>query len=280
MIPQGTAQEITRQSKSNLAFALQCLPKDRRDDLVVFYAFCRVIDDIADDLQASVEEKAKGLNHWKHGITEGFAEPTALEAQVISMRGKYDIPVKLFVDLIEGCEMDLTSQLYQTWDDLQGYTYRVACVVGLISLYIFGADPDRAREYAIHLGHALQLTNILRDVGEDLDNEGRIYLPIEECEKFSYSEADLRGKVYDDRFTKVMKFQSERAEELYQKAAQILKKLPKEDVQALKSARIMGDIYSSVLKKIKADNFRVFHQRHSISKGKKVYLLLKGMIIY
>ena len=223
-----SAEEITRQSKSNLAFALQCLPKERRDDLVVFYAFCRIIDDIADDLNASTEEKARGLSYWKEGITNGFAEPSELESQILSLREKYNIPLALFTELIQGCEMDLKPQLYQSWEDLKGYTYRVACVVGLISLYIFGADPDRARDYAIHLGHALQLTNILRDVGEDLDNEGRIYLPIEDLERFSYSEVDLRNKVYDDRFRKMMEYQKTRAREHYKKADEVLHALPKD----------------------------------------------------
>ena len=153
-------------------------------------------------------------------------------------------------------------------------------MVGLISLYIFGADPKRARDYALHLGHALQLTNIIRDVGEDLDNEGRIYLPIDDLQQFSYTEGDLRSKAYDDRFTKMMKFQTERAEKLYQKAEETLKSLPQEDVSALKSARIMGDIYYKVLQRIKAADYTVFHQRHRISKPHKVYLLLKGMVTY
>jgi len=272
-----TAQEITKRSKSNLAFALQCLPKDRRDDLVVFYAFCRVIDDIADDLEAETSEKAEGLRYWKEGVEYGFSRNEGLEAEVLQLRDKYEIPTSLFLDLITGCEMDLSPQLYQSWEDLQGYTYRVACVVGLISLYIFGADPERSRDYALHLGHALQLTNIMRDVGEDLDNEGRIYLPIQDLEKFNYSEEDLRNKVYDERFQRLMEYQNKRARELYKLAGEAL---PKEDAPALKSARIMGDIYSKVLDKIEKRDYAVFDERNSISKAHKVFLLLKGMLSY
>jgi len=273
-----TAQEITQQSKSNLAFALQCLPRERRADLVVFYAFCRVIDDIADDLDTEVQQKAAGLRYWKTGLTEGFPVGTAgLEAQVIALREKYDIPPHLFTDLIEGCEMDLAPQLYQSWEDLQGYTYRVACVVGLISLYIFGAEPQRSREYALHLGHALQLTNIIRDVGEDLDNEGRIYLPITDLQQFDYTEQDLRNKVYDERFRALMAFQAERARSLYQQAAAAL---PTPDRPALKSARIMGDIYSAVLTRIQRHDYAVLHTRHRISKPHKLALLIKGILCY
>jgi len=273
-----TAQEITQQSKSNLAFALQCLPRERRADLVVFYAFCRVIDDIADDLDTEVQQKAAGLRYWKTGLTEGFPAGTAgLEAQVIALREKYHIPPHLFTDLIEGCEMDLAPQLYQSWEDLQGYTYRVACVVGLISLYIFGADPQRSREYALHLGHALQLTNIIRDVGEDLDNEGRIYLPITDLQQFDYTEQDLRNKVYDERFRALMAFQAERARSLYQQAAAAL---PTPDRPALKSARIMGDIYSAVLTRIQRHDYAVLHTRHRISKPHKLALLIKGILCY
>lgn len=275
--PQESAQEITKRSKSNLAFALQCLPKERRNDLVVFYAFCRVIDDIADDTETTPEVKAEGLSYWKEGLINGFANPAGLEAEVIEVRERYGIPTSLFTDLITGCEMDLAPRVYQTWEELQEYTYRVACVVGLISLYIFGADPERSRQYALKLGHALQLTNIMRDVGEDLDNEGRIYLPIEDLERFDYTEQDLSNKVYDDRFRSMMRFQEERARKLYQEAESALHA---EDQAALKSARIMGDIYSKVLDKIEKSNYAVLDQRISISKPHKVYLLLKGMVCY
>ncbi len=277
MSPELSAQEITKQSNSNLAFALCCLPKDRRDDLVVFYAFCRVIDDIADDLEAPTEEKARGLAYWKTGLCEGFPKGGQLESQVIQLREKYKIPNDLFVDLIVGCEMDLSPQTYETWEDLKGYTYRVACVVGLISLYIFGADPERSREYALRLGHALQLTNIMRDVGEDLDNEGRVYLPISELQKFNYSEQELRAKVRDERFREMMKFQEKRARALYAEAETCL---PAEDAKALKAARIMGDIYSGVLDEIGKNDYRVFDQRQSLTKPKKIWLLLKGIFCY
>lgn len=266
--------EITKNSNSNLAFALKCLPPERRADLVTFYAYCRIIDDIADDLTLSVEEKQKGFDYWKRGLEEGFSEGE-VELEVLAIRDKHKIPTELFLEIIKGCEMDLQPQRFGTWEDLQTYTYRVACVVGLISLYLFGADPERAKPYALKLGHALQLTNIIRDVGEDLDNGARIYLPLFDLTRFQYSERDLIGKVYDGRFQAMMAYQHERAAQLYKEAEECL---PKEDEKALKSARIMGDIYSALLDKIGKKNYAVFHERISLSKPMKVYLLLRGML--
>lgn len=270
-----TAKAITKQSKSNLAFALTCLPKNRREDLVTFYAFCRIIDDIADDLVMANSEKIKGFEYWKKGLNEGFNNKNEVENDILKIRDKYHIPNELFLELIHGCEMDLEPMRFQTWEDLQEYTYRVACVVGLISLHIFGADPKRSEQYALKLGHALQLTNIIRDVGEDLENGERIYLPIEDLEKFGYTEADLKKRTYDDRFKDIMKYQCQRARSLYQEAHACL---PTEDQKALKAAKIMGEIYFSVLEKIEREGYAIFHQRVSISKGKKVFLLLKGML--
>jgi len=268
------AEVITKQSKSNLALALRSLPKERRNDVVTFYAFCRIVDDIADDLDTAAEEKAVALNHWKNGLSHGFDSPTEIENEVVALRDKYGIPNDLFIDLISGCEMDLEPLRFQQWEDLQKYTYKVAGVVGLISLYIFGADPERSKDYALKLGHALQLTNILRDVGEDLDNGSRIYLPLADLEKFDYSEADLLNKVYDERFIALMEFQYNRALRLYKEA---IDSLHPTDYKALKAARIMGTIYSTLLEKISTQSFQVFHQRISISKTRKVLILLKGM---
>ncbi len=270
-----SAEVITKSSNSNLAFALHCLPKERRADLVTFYAFCRIIDDIADDLLMPVEEKQRGFDHWKNGLREGFSDPGEIEREVIEIRDRHGIPTELFLDLIKGCEMDLKPMRFGTWEDLQDYTYRVACVVGLISLYLFGADPERSRKYALKLGHALQLTNIIRDVGEDLDNGLRIYLPLADLGRFQYTERDLVGKVYDGRFQAMMRYQCERAKGLYEEASNCL---PKEDEKALKAAKIMADIYHNLLHKIEQQNYAVFHQRVSISKFKKASFLLKGML--
>ena len=159
------AQEITRKAKSNLAFALLSLPKENRDDVTIFYAFCRVIDDIADEPDNPTEVKTAGLDHWQGLFNGKEAESGTLEAAVLELQKKHDIPSKHFLDLIEGCRMDLEPQRFRTWEELQTYTHRVASTVGLVCLPLFGAKHPDAPAYAEKLGHALQLTNILRDVG-------------------------------------------------------------------------------------------------------------------
>lgn len=266
-----TAEEITKKAKSNLAFALACLPKERRADMVTFYAFCRIVDDIADCPDTPCPEKQTGLDHWKQGLTEGFESPDALEAAVVKLRDRYQLPNKLFLDLIEGCESDLQPQRYDSWEQLQEYTYRVACCVGLISIKIFGCTHPDSEQYAIKLGHALQLTNIMRDVGEDLAEGVRIYLPINDMIRFQYSERDLVGRVHDGRFISMMNYHADRAEQLYQEAVDIL---PAQDKQALKAAEAMRKIYHGILMKMRQDNFQVFQQRYSLSKPRKLWTLL------
>lgn len=275
MPAEPTAAEITRKAKSNLAFALQCVPADRREHLVTFYAFCRVIDDLADDLEMPVGNKKAGLAKWKEVFDTSTVNPELalpeLQENVLKVRDLYDIPSEYFTNVIEGCQMDLVPQRFETWEDLQEYTYRVASSVGLVCLPLFGADPMRAREYAVTLGHALQLTNILRDIGEDLTNGGRIYVPVQDLGDFQYSESDLSGRVYDERFVAFMNDQSKRAEALYAKAAELL---PREDFKALLAPRIMHRIYHSLLGKMREDNFRVFDRRYRLNKFQKLALLV------
>lgn len=275
MPAEPTAAEITRKAKSNLAFALQCVPADRREHLVTFYAFCRVIDDLADDLEMPVGDKKAGLAKWKEVFDTSTVNPELalpeLQENVLKVRDLYDIPSEYFTNVIEGCQMDLVPQRFETWEDLQEYTYRVASSVGLVCLPLFGADPMRAREYAVTLGHALQLTNILRDIGEDLTNGGRIYVPVQDLGDFQYSESDLSGRVYDERFVAFMNDQSKRAEALYAKAAELL---PREDFKALLAPRIMHRIYHSLLGKMREDNFQVFDRRYRLNKFQKLALLV------
>jgi len=270
----SSSAEITRKAKSNLAFALGCMPKERRDDLVTFYAFCRLIDDIADDLGHTPEERRKGLEEWRKAMNEPYHGEPHLAAEVRSVRDRREIEPQLFHDIIDGCESDLHPQRFGTWEDLQQYNYRVAGAVGLAALPIFGASPD-SREYAITLGNALQLTNILRDVGEDLSNGVRIYLPLADLARFQYTERDLIGRVHDGRFLAMMAYQADRADELYQKAADLR---PAGQRRPLVAPEIMRHIYHSILKKMRRNNFRVFDRRYSISKSHKVSLMLREII--
>jgi len=276
MSPDPTSAEITSKAKSNLAFALRCVPAQRRAHLVSFYAYCRVIDDLADDLHLPLEQKKKGLAGWKNIFTTSQPDPSLglpnLQREILAVRDLYSIPSQYFINVIEGCEMDLAPQRFQTWEDLQRYCYRVASSVGLVCLPLFGADIERSRDYAITLGYALQLTNILRDIEEDLQNGNRIYLPLTELAEFGITEADLAAKRHNDRFQKFMTFQANRALSLYQKASDLL---PPEDFKPLLAPRVMHRIYQTLLIQMQADHYQVFTQRYRLTKAQKITLLLK-----
>lgn len=269
------ASQITRRAKSNLAFALHILPKNQRADMVVFYAFCRTMDDLADDPDLPSEMRAASLDAWKTGLTHGFESPGTLQSQVIEMRDRCGIPSDLLESVIDGCRMDLQVQRFQTWDNLSEYVWKVACAVGLISIRLFGCKDPASERYAVALGRALQLTNILRDIGEDLDNGGRVYLPLDDLARFGYSEVDLTKRTYDERFLKLMSFEADRAERFFQEAAEYLTEV---DQRALRPARIMGEIYHGLLVAMRRDGFRVFDHRYRISLFHKLAILSKHLI--
>ncbi|MFT3991326.1 MAG: squalene/phytoene synthase family protein [Luteolibacter sp.] len=274
----SVSSEITRSAKSNLAFALNILPRERRDDMVVFYAFCRVMDDLADARELSPKERIAGLDAWKFGILYGFVKPDEFQQEVISLRDRHELPRELLAEIIEGCGMDLMPQRFQTWGDLSRYTWKVACAVGLVSIRLFGCKDPASEKYAVALGHALQITNILRDVGEDVANGGRIYLPLEDLARFNYSEEELKDEVYDSRFQALMCHQAQRAEAYYQQAERIFINLPEADRQALVPARIMEEIYHGVLDKIREGKYRVFDYRFKLSHPRKLAILSKHLI--
>lgn len=271
----SVASEITRKAKSNLTFALQILPKERRDDMVIFYAFARTVDDLADDVGIPKEKRCEGLQAWEEGIRKGFPKSNPLGCEVEEMMHRRGIPADWMLAIISGCAMDLEVRRFQGWEELSQYNWKVAGVVGLVCTRIFGCVHEESDKYAEKLGNALQLTNILRDVGEDLSNGGRIYLPVNDMIRFQYSERDLIGKVYDGRFLAMMSYQAERAEHLFAEAE---KCIPEVDRAALKPARIMSDIYKCLLLKMRGDKFRVFDRRYSVSKFRKLAILSKHLL--
>ncbi|MDE0835443.1 MAG: squalene/phytoene synthase family protein [Akkermansiaceae bacterium] len=271
----ASSSEITRKAKSNLAFALRILPKERRDDVVVFYAFCRTVDDIADDAEVPKQERRTALQAWDEGLRNGFPEGHELGNEVEEMVARRGIPQEWLLEIIEGCTMDLEVQRFQGWEELSRYNWKVAGVVGLVCTRIFGCVHEDSDKYAELLGNALQLTNILRDVGEDLANGGRIYLPINDLMRFQYSERDLVGKVYDGRFLAMMSYEAERAQHLFAEAERIM---PDVDRDALVAARIMAEIYRNLLGKMRAGEFQVFTKRYSVSKARKLAILSKYLI--
>src|SRR6267154_4359670 len=223
------AATITRQSKSNLALAFISLGRERKRDITVFYAFCRVIDDIADSAEFTLEEKRMRLAKWRQMLrTDAPGEPL-LAQDVRRLIGKYSLPIGMFEEIIAGVEMDLSIRRYATFEELRVYCYRVACAVGLVSIEIFGYHNPGCKQYAIELGLALQMTNIIRDVGKDMQN-GRIYLPQEDLARFHYSETELIQRHYNERFVQLMEFQAHRARQFFASAAAAL---PAEDRRAM-----------------------------------------------
>ncbi len=271
----SAASEITRKAESNLAFALKILPKDRRKDMVIFYAFCRTVDDIADELGVSVSQRREGLKGWEDGIRHGFPSEHELGNELMEMIARRGISQEWLLEIIDGCRMDLEPQKFGSWEALAKYNWKVAGVVGLVSTRIFGCIHESSDRYAETLGNALQLTNILRDVGEDLANGGRIYLPENDMIRFQYSERDLIGRVYDGRFIAMMHYHAERAEYLFREAEALIHPM---DRHALLPARAMAEIYQCLLEKMKEEGFKVFDRRFSVSKAKKLLILLKFLI--
>src|SRR5213595_1171834 len=215
------AAKITRQSKSNLALAFISLGRERKRDITIFYAFCRVIDDIADSSQLSVAEKRVRLEAWRKMLRTADADEVPLAHDVRSLIDKYSLSTAMLEEIIAGVEMDLSISRYATFEELRVYCYRVASAVGLVSIEIFGYRNPGCKDYALELGLALQMTNIIRDVGKDLGN-GRIYLPQEDLARFGYSEAQLRDRQFNDRFVRLMEFEATRARKFFAGAAESL----------------------------------------------------------
>lgn len=259
------AAKITRDSKSNLALAFVALGRERREDITIFYAFCRVVDDIADAPETAPENKARELADWRKWLYESTPEEPALARDVRGLFAKYAITPPMLEEIIDGMEMDLRNTRYRTFEELQRYCYRVASAVGLVSIEIFGYRNPACRDYAIQLGYALQMTNIIRDVGKDLA-VGRIYLPEEDLARFEYSETDLRRQKHNDAFVRLMEFEASRAEEFFAQAATLL---PSEDRRSMVAAEIMASVYRALLRRMKSDRFRVFEKEYRLSKLEK-----------
>jgi phytoene synthase len=259
------AAEITRASKSNLAFAFIAMSGARRRDITTFYAFCRVIDDIADDDRRDQETKRRELAIWRQSVHGEFANEPVLAKAVRELISIYPITPEMLEEIITGVEMDVDIRRYATWDELRVYCHRVASAVGLVSIEIFGYKNPQCRDYAVALGLALQMTNIIRDVAADLKAD-RIYLPAQDLARFHYSEQDLHNHLADSRFIQLMNFQAARAEKFFADASRLL---PPEDRRSMLPAEIMRSIYQALLRRLKLDNFRVFEKDYSLSKLEK-----------
>ncbi|HYR58491.1 MAG TPA: presqualene diphosphate synthase HpnD [Chthoniobacteraceae bacterium] len=264
------ARQITRASKSNLALAFIALPPERRDDITIFYAWCRVIDDIADDPGQPEDERRSALDLWKQALREPAPGESELAPPVRALIEKYRLPIEHFLEIIAGVEMDLAGASYATWDELRVYCYRVASAVGLVSIEIFGCREPSSRDYAVSLGLALQLTNILRDVGEDWRNGGRVYLPREDLARFGCTVDDLAAGRRTPELLELMRFEAARARKFY---AEALAARPAADRRALVAAEIMRAVYSRILARMERDDFDVFTRRYRLSAIEKLAII-------
>lgn len=250
--------ELTEARKSNFVLAILFLPPPKREALETIYAFCRYADDIVDE-EADVKEKYRRLRQWTAELQRALKGVSryAVLNRLVAVIKRFDIPVHHFHDLLKGMEMDLVKNRYKTFDELREYCYHAASTVGLICAEVFGYHHERTKQYAVNLGIALQLTNILRDIKADA-KRGRIYLPLEDLRRFGYTEEELMNSVYNDRFRALMQFECERAHEFYRKAKSYL---AEDDKPRFSAARAMGNIYYLLLLRIERANYDVFSKR-------------------
>lgn len=278
---QDVAARVTRKSRSNFFYAFLTLPRPRREALYAVYAFCRTVDDVADlgrERGATPAAQREELQRWREDVARCY-EPGAVPAHPIAMRlaaavRRFPIPRAAVAAIIDGVEMDLDRVTYETAEDLYPYCYRVASAVGLCCIEIFGYTDPRAREYAVNLGTALQLTNIIRDAGADA-RVGRVYIPQEDLRKFGVTFEDLRAGRYGAQFVRLMTHQAERARRFYRLAAE---NFPPADARSLVAAEIMGRIYLALLEEIEARRFRVFDERIMVPTPRKVAIALRGWL--
>jgi 15-cis-phytoene synthase len=267
----GARRQLASATASNFYYSFLLLPNAKRRAIKDVYAFCRVLDDVVDEDHAGRNPYAE-LTYWRGEVEACFQGcPTSeFGEQLLTSIEAFDLPEQPFLDLIDGMEMDLKWHSYQTFADLREYCYRAASAVGLICIEIFGYESARTREYAVNLGLALQLTNILRDLKEDIAR-GRIYIPLEDLERFGYSERDLRMNLYNAPFIELMKFEHGRARSYFDKADS---SLPDQDRASMFAAEIMGTIYRELLDQISSVQFDVFRNRLGVSKKRRFQIAL------
>ncbi len=263
---------ITKQSKTNFLISFQMLPEHKREAINTVYAFCRCTDDIVDE-EGDKAVKSARLSLWAMELERGLRGESehALLNKLSVIARKFNIPVVHFYDLIHGMEMDLVKNRYTSFEELYEYCYKVASTVGLMCSEIFGYKHEITKEYAVNLGIALQLTNIVRDVRSDAEI-GRIYLPHEDFIRFGYSEEELLASKYNQAFIDLMRFEVQRARDYYNKARL---SLAHEDHKAFFAARIMDQIYYRILTKIEKKHYKVFDGKISISPATKLFIALK-----
>ena len=262
---------LTRKSRSNFFYAFLCLPRLQREAIFAVYAFCRIVDD-AVDLGRDREEQQRALRQWRDEIARvygGVPEHPAAQRLQDAIK-TFPIPRDVLLEVIAGVEMDLERSTYETFEELYPYCYRVASAVGLCCIEIFGYEDPRARDYAVNLGIALQLTNILRDVQVDAQ-AGRVYVPQEDLRRFGVKADDLMAGRYTPAFVELMSFEAARARAYYERAWAAL---PESDAPRLFAAEIMGRTYWALLRAIEARRFQVFGVRVALPTHRRIAIAL------
>ncbi|MFQ5934120.1 MAG: phytoene/squalene synthase family protein [Dehalococcoidia bacterium] len=262
-------RDVTRRRAKNFYYAFVTLPRQKRLGIYAAYAFCRQCDDYGDS-DIPLEEKARLLQGYRRQLAQAFddAPQGPVFAALTDTVHRYRIPKEYFEEVISGVEMDLTTTSYQTFEDLREYCYKVASVVGLICIEVFGYQDPRAREHAVDMGIAMQLTNILRDVREDSLRD-RVYLPLGELARFDYSEEDLRRGVLNEPFYELMGFQVARARDYFAKSRSLL---PLLTPRSRLCPAVLQGIYMKLLDRIEARGYDVFNGRINLSTSEKLGL--------
>lgn len=268
---------ITRNAKSNLAFTLMDLPVEKRVHMAQFYAFCRIVDDIVDEPGMSPEERHTALNRWEDVISMR-AEPTpGIEEEVQKLVEEVQLDISPMLELIAGCRSDIAPRQPETREDLLAYAYKVAACVGITSAHVMGASPA-AQNYAIALGYALQLVNILRDVAEDCRKYERFYLPAEDMKLFGVTCADIREQKYNYRLRQLLAYEAALAEKFFGEADEYYQELSVDDRNALIPAQAMSLIYHTILEKMRDDEYRIYERRYSVNNFRKLWFLLRARL--
>lgn len=272
MTPEQYVQEKAAGSGSSFYYAFLFLPPRRRAAITAFYAFCREVDDVVDEVEDPGVAQTK-LAWWQTEVSRAFAgDPQhPVMRALMPQREEFGIEERQLQAVIQGCRMDLEQTRYLDFQGLERYCHLVAGIVGEVAARIFGQSQAQTTEYAHKLGLAFQLTNIIRDVGEDA-MRGRIYLPVNELQQFDVKAHEILQRKYSDRFTALMRFQAERAHRLYDEALALL---PPEDRRSQKPGLMMASIYRTLLREIEADDFQVLHQRVSLTPVRKLWLAWK-----
>lgn len=275
MSPDEYCQQKAAQSGSSFYYSFLFLPPERRRAITALYAFCREVDDTVDECTDVAVARSK-LIWWRQEIGAMLADnPThPVTKALLPHLAPYALDSKHLLAIVDGMEMDLDQTRYLDFPGLQRYCWHVASVVGILSASIFGATRPETLQYAEKLGLAFQLTNIIRDVGEDA-RKGRVYLPVSELQKFNVTAADILNARHSENFENLMRFQAQRAQAMYDEAFALL---PKEDRRAQRAGLMMAAIYRALLTEIERDGFHVLTQRISLTPIRKLWLAWKTYV--